>query len=130
MIGGSVHCPNYQDGCECNVCSDLEVWGAAQGQMPNPYRAAAKAKKPNPSPAWMRGLGPFTLSASPGFAREFADFGKVTHTIIPPTNPKLPAMNCIHCKHRNEFVGPEHLVNGEYVCRQCRPRLGLKVVGT
>ncbi len=51
----------------------------------------------------------------------------ITH---PEKEPKLPPMNCAWCKHYNEYVGPEHLVHGEYVCRQCRPRLGLKVVGT
>lgn len=35
---------------------------------------------------------------------------------------KLPPMTCSEkCGFTNEYVGKEHLINGIYVCRQCRP---------
>lgn len=39
----------------------------------------------------------------------------------PPLKPAvLPPANCKRCNFYNEYVGPEHLVNGEYLCRPCK----------
>ncbi len=46
------------------------------------------------------------------------------HRIVVDTRPStvgssLPT-NCKRCNHFNEYVGLEHLTNGEYICRSCR----------
>lgn len=38
---------------------------------------------------------------------------RMTWTLPIPTH-------CKKCNHYNEYVGTEHLVNGDYVCRGCR----------
>ena len=97
-------CPGYSFGCECSECVNLEVWGKTQGLLANPYRAAAKAK--------LAGLGITTSSLLPDHW---------TMSFESPESKALPPMNCKCCNFRNEYVGPEHLVNGVYVCRTCKP---------
>src|SRR4051812_13607246 len=44
-------------------------------------------------------------------------------SVASEASDKLPPMTCSEgCGFTNEYVGKEHLVNGSYVCRQCRPR--------
>lgn len=113
-------CPSYPQGCECVDCSNREVWAIAQGLSVSAARQNAKAKA--------------KATVTNHWTAPYGMFGSVGDAPPPPPPPpkeeKLPPMNCTWCSHRNEYVGKEHLVLGQYVCRSCRPRLGLKVVGT
>jgi len=50
-------------------------------------------------------------------------YGKGDQSVSAAAEEKLPPMTCSEgCGFTNEYVGKEHLINGIYVCRQCRPR--------
>lgn len=39
----------------------------------------------------------------------------------PPAQKPAPLpTHCAKCNHYNEYVGPEHIRNGQYICRSCR----------
>ncbi len=107
-------CANFDTGCRCSDCCDREIWLIAKN---------SKVPPGPPAPS------PFHPATMKGWAIDEPAFWTTPPAPSPPLkDEKLLPMNCVWCQHRNEFVGKEHLINGEYVCRQCRPRLGLRVV--
>ncbi len=132
----------YDKGCECVDCSNYEVLLLSIGGSVTPNRLHGKAAK-RAAKTFINGFvgaaggggggatgsGIVTPLLPPppfwGYSANKDDWvfepGDLAVT-APPKTEKLPPMNCKVCNHRNEYVGKEHLVNGVYVCRQCRPR--------
>ncbi len=125
-------CPKFPIGCMCKDCVDRQDWYWAQqmgGPTPAPVNHSVRGTAaPTPVSGNTKTWSVQYPAAMEALLGAFGD--TETGTINHPEAAKLPPLNCRHCNHRNEYAGPEHLIDGAYVCRQCRPRLGLKVVGT
>lgn len=127
------NCGSYLNACTCPECCNLDLRIIALGAMVPVSRRGvglasvrgSSAKLPPinppthlPPPPPVRGLGwPwFTPISFPSLEEIFVCSTK------PPESTHLPPQNCKACNHRNEYAGPEHLIEGVYYCRQCTPK--------
>ncbi len=89
---------------------DNKRFNAIQEWLHDAHRLMGPPGPMPPAPGPMTGLDAWL--PKPGYEGLF---------YYPSSKPsKLPPMNCVRCNLYNEYVGPEHLVDGKYLCRSCK----------
>ncbi len=127
-------CQQFPNGCTCLACAEYEVYCTNNALGPR-YSFHSKTwsngtlqpplSPPPPAPIRV----PITLTPFShfDFQKEFAKQMSAIDELMGAFRPKpakLPPMNCRDCNYYNPYAGPEHLIDGVYVCRSCRKGRG------